>query len=277
MSNGSPERDGPQYVRSVDRALAVMEHLAERGWSGVTAVAADLDIHKSTAFRLLATLERRGMVERNGRTSKYRLGSGLARLASSVNVDLDLRRAARPACERLAELTRETVNLAVMDAGGDVVHIDQVVGAVSIVHLNWLGRRTPPHCTASGKILLAYAPTALRHRILNGHLEAFTANTLVDAGALEEHLDHARSDGYAVTTEELELGLNAIAAPIRAGNGDVIAALVVSGPAHRLPADRLTEISGLVQKSAEDASRALGARANHRPAAETTTATEIGS
>ncbi|MGH3442023.1 MAG: IclR family transcriptional regulator, partial [Nitriliruptorales bacterium] len=253
MSNGSSQRDGPQYVRSVDRALAVLEHLAERGWSGVTDVAENLDIHKSTAFRLLATLERRGMVEQHGATSKYRLGSGLARLASSVNVDLDLRRTARPACERLAEATHETVNLAVMDAGGDVVHIDQVVGAVSIVHLNWLGRRTPAHCTASGKILLAHAPDGLRRRVLSGPLEALTPNTVVDANVLEEQLERARRDGHATTVEELEVGLNAVAAPIRAGNGDVIAALVVSGPAHRLPTARLAEFAALAGEAAEDA------------------------
>lgn len=235
-----------------------MEHLARQGWSGVTDVANQLDIHKSTAFRLLATLEHRGMVEQHPETSKYRLGHGLVRLASAVNVDLDLRRRVRPACEALAESTRETVNLAILDRG-EVVHIDQVVGSVSIVHLNWLGRRTPPHCTASGKVLLAHLPEPQRRRFLDGDLERFTPHTIVDPEVLEEELDRARTDGYATTIEELELGLNAVAAPIQVGTGDVLASLVVSGPAHRVPPDRLMEFGGLAREAAERATQSLGA------------------
>lgn len=258
MSNGSAERDGSGHIRSVDRALAVMEHLARQGWSGVTDVAGELAIHKSTAFRLLSTLERRGMVEQHPETNKYRLGHGLVRLASAVNVDLDLRRRVRPACEALAGSTRETVNLAILDRG-EVVHIDQVVGSVSIVHLNWLGRRTPPHCTASGKILLAHLPEGQRRRFLDGPLERFTPHTVVDPAALEEQLALARSRGYATTVEELELGLNAVAAPVHIGPGDVIASVVVSGPAQRMPPDRLMEFGGLAREAAAQATRSLGA------------------
>lgn len=258
MSNGSTDRDSSGRIRSVDRALAVMEHLARQGWSGVTDVAGELDIHKSTAFRLLATLEQRGMVEQNPETNKYRLGHGLVRLASAVNVDLDLRRRVRPACEALAESTRETVNLAILDRG-EVVHIDQVVGSVSIMHLNWLGRRTPPHCTASGKILLAHLPETQRHRFLDRELERFTPHTIVDPEILEEELLRARTEGYATTIEELELGLNAVAAPIHVGTGDVIASLVVSGPAQRVPPDRLMEFGGLAREAAEQATQGLGA------------------
>lgn len=257
MSNGSANRDGSGRIRSVDRAVTVMEHLARRGWSGVTDIAGEMEIHKSTAFRLLSTLARRGMVEQHSETNKYRLGHGLVRLASAVNVDLDLRRRVRPACEALAELTRETVNIAVLDRG-EVVHIDQVVGSVSVVHLNWLGRRTPPHCTASGKILLANLPDAQRRRFLDGSLERFTPHTVVDPDVLDDEFVRARSEGYATTVEEFELGLNAVAAPIYVGTGDVIASLVVSGPAQRVPPDRLIEFGGLTREAAEQATESLG-------------------
>src|ERR687893_504055 len=100
-------------VQSVDRAVSVMEFLSRHGWSGVTEVARELDIHKSTAYRLLTTLRDRGLVEQDAATEKYRLGFGLIALASSVTAELDVARCSRPVCERLSERTRETVTIAV--------------------------------------------------------------------------------------------------------------------------------------------------------------------
>ena len=112
------------HVQSVDRAVTVLEFLGRRGWARVTEVANELDIHKSTAYRLLTTLRDRGMVEQSAVTEKYRLGFGLVLLASAVTADLDIVRCARPVCERLSEGTQETVTVAVLEGDDAVVVIN---------------------------------------------------------------------------------------------------------------------------------------------------------
>ena len=112
------------FVQSVDRAITVMELLSRRGWSGVTEVAKELEVNKSTVYRLLTTLRDRGLVEQDAATEKYRLGFGLITLASSVTADLDVARCSRPVCDRLAEQTRETVTVAVLE-GDDAVILYQ--------------------------------------------------------------------------------------------------------------------------------------------------------
>ena len=134
------------FVQSVDRAVSVMEFLSRRGWSGVTEIANELNIHKSTAYRLLTTLRDRGLVEQDAATEKYRLGFGLVLLASSVRADLDILRCARPICERLSEQTRETVTVAVLE-GDDAVVIHQNISRSSALSVDWTGRHTPLHGT----------------------------------------------------------------------------------------------------------------------------------
>src|SRR3712207_1428155 len=148
---------GSTFIQSVDRAISVMEFLSRRGWSGVTEVANELNIHKSTAYRLLTTLRDRGLVEQDAATEKYRLGFGLVLLASTVRADLDILRCARPVCERLSERTQETVTVAVLE-GDDAVVMHQTISRSSALGVDWTGRPTPLHATAAGKIFLAYMP-----------------------------------------------------------------------------------------------------------------------
>lgn len=253
MSNGST-------VRSVERAIGLMELLAIRTSAGVTELAQEMDVHKSTAFRLLATLERQGMVEQDERTSKYRLGPGLARLARTVDEEVDLRRHARPTLEKLAEETAETVNLALLD-GDDIIYVDQVNGSPSVLTAEWLGRRTPLHCTASGKVLLAALSEERRRRLLNGGLDVLTNRTVADIEELDTHLEETRKRGYGVTVGELELGLNAVSAPVHRADGEVVAAITVSGPAARIPPERLADVGERTREAAQVVSRRLG----HRP------------
>jgi DNA-binding IclR family transcriptional regulator len=244
-------------VQSVDRAVSVMEFLSRRGWSGVTEVAKELDIHKSTAYRLLTTLRDRRLVEQDTATEKYRLGFGLVLLARTVRADLDILRCARPVCERLSERTRETVTIAVLE-GDDAVVIHQSISRASALGVDWTGRHTPLHATAAGKIFLAYMPEDQIQRILEGPLERFTENTIVDPASLTGHARKILDAGYGYTVEELEVGLNAVGAPIRGADGSVVGAVSVSGPAFRLPPDALPEIGELSKLSAAEISRCLG-------------------
>jgi DNA-binding IclR family transcriptional regulator len=246
-------------VQSVDRAITVMEFLSRRGWSGVTEVARKLDIHKSTAYRLLTTLRDRGLVEQDAATEKYRLGFGLVLLARTVRADLDILRCARPVCKRLSELTRETVTIAILDDDEAVV-IHQSISRASALSVDWTGRHTPLHATAAGKIFLLYMPEDQRLRVLEGPLERFTDNTIVDPASLKDHVGEIRDAGYGYTVEELETGLNAVGAPIRSAEGTVVGAVSVSGPAFRLPTDALPEIGEMSRRAATEISRCLGFR-----------------
>jgi DNA-binding IclR family transcriptional regulator len=246
-------------VRSVERAITILDVLAQGGWRTGAEIARELHVHRSTALRLLGTLERHALVERDGKSAKYRLGHRLPQLAGVVTGESDLRSVARPVCEALAGALGETVTLDVL-TGDEIVPIEQATGSRSVVNVNWLGRRTPAHCTASGKVILAFGPPAVRERLLARPLARSTAHTITDPAELDAQLNAAREAGLARTYEELEVGLDAIAAPVYDSGGEVVAALDVSGPSHRIRAEDRPELVRLTLEAAADLSRRLGFR-----------------
>ena len=254
-------------LQSVNRALRALELIAEAGQLGVTELGRRLGVHKATASRLVATLAERGMVERDPITEKFRLGFGLIRLAGAAMASMDLVRIARPMLEDLADRTRETVNLGVL-SGDAVVYIDQVTGTRSIVAVSWVGRRTPLHCTSNGKVLLANVGEAERDRLLARTTRpARRARPSPTRRRSIAQLEEIRRRGYATTMEELEEGLNAVAAPIRRADGEVVAALSVSGPAFRMRPVDLPRVGRLTMEAAGAISRRLGYVERRRPAA----------
>jgi DNA-binding IclR family transcriptional regulator len=125
---------------------------------------------------------------------------------------------------------------------------------------DWTGRHTPLHATAAGKIFLHNMPEEQRRRLLKRPLQRFTESTIVDPGTLQEHIREVADLGYARTIEELEVGLNAVGAPICYADGRVVAAVSVSGPAFRMPTESLPRLGRQVRAAAEDISRCLGFR-----------------
>jgi DNA-binding IclR family transcriptional regulator len=252
-------------LQSVSRALRALELIADAGELGVTELGRRLDVHKATASRLISTLAERGLVERDPSSERYRLGFGLIRLAGAAIAGLDLVRTAHPILEDLAERTRETVTLGVL-SGGDVVYVDQVAGTHSIVSVSWVGRGTPLHCTSNGKVLLAWMDEDGRDRLLAEPLARLTDSTIVDPDVLRTQLQEVRARGYAQTLEELEEGLNAVAAPVRQADGQVVASLSVSGPAFRIRPVDLPRVGRLAVEAASSISRRLGHVERGRPA-----------
>jgi DNA-binding IclR family transcriptional regulator len=248
-------------VRSVDRAVSILEHLSRAGWSGVTDVANSLDMHKSTAYRMLATLKARGLVEQDAETEQYRLGLGLVLLARAVTVDLDVVRASRPITQRLSAQTRETVTVSVL-AGRDVVVTDQTNASASVLNVDWTGKHFPLHCTSDGKVLLAHLPKRGQRHLLDEPLQRFTDSTVTNRGKLDEQLEAIRRDGYGYSIEELEVGLIGVAAPIMADTAAVVASISVSGPAFRLKRESIPEIGELTKRAAAEISRNLGFRSS---------------
>ncbi|MEV2217770.1 IclR family transcriptional regulator [Streptomyces sp. NPDC050997] len=256
----NPEKSGrgpASAVQSVDRAVSVLEILARHGEVGVTEIAEELDVHKSTAFRLLGVLENRGLVAQAKDRGKYYLGAGVLRLAGAAAVRLDVSQEGVPVCRELADELGETVNIGVLDDDA-AVNIMQARGPASVTAQNWLGRRTPLHATSSGKVLLAHLPPTLREGLLARSLPRFTERTITGTSALRGELEAVVEQGYAVTIEELELGLAAAAAPIRAHDGKVIAAISVSGPVYRMNSDRLPELAKRTVAAGAELSRRMG-------------------
>jgi len=244
-------------VRSVDRAVSILDLLAAGGGRTGADVARELRVHRSTALRLLSTLERHGLVERDPRTARYSLGRRLPQLASVVTGEFDLRHVARPVCEHLATAAGETATLDVL-VGDVIVPIEQATASTSVVSVNWLGGRYPVHCTASGKAIAAFASDAQRDRLLALPLDRVTPHTITVREKLAAQLEEVRRSGLARTHEELEVGLDAIAAPVFGPAGDVVAALDVSGPSHRVRT--AAHLDRLTREGAADLSRRLGYR-----------------
>jgi IclR family transcriptional regulator, acetate operon repressor len=245
-------------VRSVDRAAALLLALGQSdGEAGVTELARRLGLHKSTASRLLATLQKRGLVEQDEETGKYRLGLVIIRLAEKAERTLDLRGLAMPELERLARLTHETTGVGILD-GDALLTVAQADGPNLIAVGDWTGRSTPLHCVASGKILMAALAEREVLRIVRRGLASHTDRTLTELEPLLEELARIRRRGYATALGEYELGLNAVAAPIHDARGNVIAAVHIWGPAFRLTPRRIPELAAQAREAAAAISLRLG-------------------
>jgi len=259
MAEGQPERDLLDgNVRSVDRAAALLLAFADfPAEAGVTELARKLGLHKSTASRLLATLERRGLVEQDEESGKYRLGMVMIRLAERAEKTLDLGSIARIDLERLARATRETAGLGVLD-GDRCLTVAQADGPNMVACADWTGRTTPPHCVASGKVLLAAMAERDILRLVRTGLAACTDRTITALEPLLEELARVRRRGFATAFSEWEPGQNAVAAPVHDARGRVVASVDVWGPAYRVTPARVAELAAEVRVTARAISIRLG-------------------
>lgn len=258
LHNTQHRRKRPSAIQSVSRALRILKLFSpDCPALGVMEVARTIGVHKSTASRLMGTLEWEGFLESDPQTGKYRLGLQTVTLANSVGPSGDLRTLVRPAMEELSRTTQETINLTVIQ-GTECVNLEQIPSPHRIKNIGWIGRRTPVHCTSTGKAMLAFMSPSERAQLLPRRLERYTPRTITRRERLLKELEEIRRRGYAIAQEELEEGLSAVAAPILDKAGKVVAALAVSGPSFRLTPERLPDASARVVKTAARVSRRLG-------------------
>lgn len=250
------DEEGVGTVQSVDRAVTILELLAAHGSLGVTALARELRVHKSTASRLVSALERRGLVEQVEARGQYRIGVGILRLAGATSARLDLVQQARPVCRDLAASTDDTVNLVILD-GGAALYLDQIAGGSTLSSYNWVGQRIPLHATSNGKALLCELPAA-KVRQLVGELTPYTERTHTSLADLVAELAEVRARGFAIARDELDVGLTALAAPIRNAHGEIVASVSVSGPTFRMSEDHVRALAPRVRSAASAISGRLG-------------------
>jgi IclR family transcriptional regulator, acetate operon repressor len=245
----------PAGSQAVDRAAALLALIVESGEPRTfTSLVDELGLAKSTTSRLLHALERNRLVRRD-RAGLFRAGPLFAVYAAQHDTSQDLLDVAQPTLDEIGERTGETVNLAVA-RGDEVVQVAQVDSSYLLGLTNWLDVTVPPHCSALGKVFYAYKVMSLP----DGELAVPSRGRRLTRADLEADLTETVRRGWAMTWEELEEGLVAVAAPVHARDGSVVAAVSVSGPTNRITE---ADVSRLGEQLATDTgaiSRQLGYR-----------------
>jgi DNA-binding IclR family transcriptional regulator len=228
-----------ESIRAVERALDVLMCFTNQTPELTMTQISDLiGLNKSTVHRLLATLEGKRFVERDAVTGVYKPGIRLLQMAFLTMEHNDLRRLAAPFLHNLCNQFRENVNLSILD-GADVVYVDAIESSQRVKLAAAPGQRLPAFCTASGKAILAFLPEENIKHILESGMPGYTQNTLTSPELFWENIRQVRELGFAISIQEFEDGINAIAAPIC---NEPIASISIAGPAYRLTRERMLEL-----------------------------------
>jgi len=249
-------------LSSVANAARLLKAFSDSEYEiGISNLARRLGLGKSTVHRLASTLVKAELLERNPETGAYRLGLALFDLGMLVRRKMSFVNEARPYLRALMERTGESVHLTVFDHGA-VLYVNNIASPQAIRMQSNLGARVPAHCCSEGKVLLAYASTAVVDQVIAAGLASRTPKTIVRAQRFRDELASVRARGYALDDEELELGLRAAAAPIHDHRGDVIAAISIAGPVQRVSKKTLQRFASEAMAAGRAISQRLGYRAS---------------
>ncbi|HWR62508.1 MAG TPA: IclR family transcriptional regulator [Clostridia bacterium] len=248
--------EGNTVIQSVSRAIQIIRCFEDNEELGVTEISKIIGLHKSTTFGLISTLEANKLLEKNGNTGKYRLGLELFRLGTKVNSTL--RHIAIPYLEQLVNMYQETVNLVVMD-DLYVIYLEKVESTRSMRISTMVGGRLPLYCTAVGKAIMAnLSPEELNSKLDRMEFKKYTDKTLYDKNSIIGSFEKIRRAGYAEESEELEIGLSCVAAPIYNHFNIPFAAISLSGPTFRMNEGFRREIGLTLIRYTQEISVKLG-------------------
>jgi DNA-binding IclR family transcriptional regulator len=258
MEQARSSRPAKARLSSVANSIRLLTSFSgEEDELGITTLATRLRLAKSTVHRLASTLTGAGFLEQNGDTGKYRLGMALFELGALVRRRMDVATEGRPKLRELLEKTGETVQMGVVDHLS-VLYVYEMESPHAIRMAAAVGGRAPLHCTAVGKVLLAYQPVDFVERVVQAGLTAYTPRTVTRREAIMAMLSEVRQREHAVDDEESEAGLRAVAAPIRNQNGAVIAAVGVAAPVQRMNRRAMQTCVPTVMATASAVSGRLG-------------------
>ena len=245
-------------IGSLEKALRLLEALAEYPDTSLADLARILNSPRAGVFRHLKALEALGYVTTREGTKRYILGPRLIYLGVAARDSMRLPDLARPLMTSLRDTFNETTHLGVL-AHGEIIHVEVVPSTHPVKMAAEVGERTYCHCSALGKVILAWSEPAVLDGIVKDRgLPGLTTHTIPSAGDMRSELDRIRSRGFAVDDQESAIGLRCVAAPIRDGAGTVIAALSLSSPAERLSQEKAIEVAPHVIETAVAISRRLG-------------------
>lgn len=260
-----PNEDAQRYsIRAIDRALRLLMSFTTDGAElTIGALASAAELPRSTTFRILATLEAAGFVERGNVADVYCLGPSALLLGGAALRQLDFQQRLRPSLEALMQATGETIHLVIFRDQQTLV-VDKIDSYHAIRLVSNIGFRSPLHATSAGKLMLAHQPQVRIDHILSSHnFIPYTAQTITNADDLCCHFAQIRQQGYAVDDEEFEQGLRCLAAPIRDSTHEVFAGVSISGPTQRMTRERVHTLIPLLLEKTEEMSRLLGYAGTH--------------
>jgi IclR family transcriptional regulator, KDG regulon repressor len=248
-------------VKSVSRALHIIDIVSsEKDGLGVTEIAKQMDINKSSVYRILSTLVQYGYIEQDKETERYKLGYKFLDISSKLLESIDLRREAKPYLRELEKETNEVIHLVVYDQG-EVIYIEKLEGTETLRMHSKVGKRAPMHCTGVGKAILAHLPLNVVLEIIERKgLPKHTDFTITDRDALLKELEKVKQKGYALDLEENEYGIRCIAVPIFDYSGNVVAAVSISGPTIRMTDERIEKLQERIRYIGRQISERLGYR-----------------
>lgn len=259
------DKTAQNTIKSLDRAMEVFEFLSETQGKTLTMLANDLTQSPATVYRILVTLEGRGLVEFDASEQVWHVGPRAFIIGSRFLRRTSLVDRARPFLRTLMEATGETANLGI-EQNGHVLFVSQVETHASIRAFFPPGTLSRLHASGIGKALLAHMDDSRVEKFLtDAPLEHFTDFTLIDRDALKEDLRTSRKRGYAIDGEERNLGMRCIAAPVFDVHGEAIAGISVSGPTSRVGTDQVSELSVSVVDAARKLSAAIGGAPTQQP------------
>jgi len=245
-------------IKSLDRAMGVLERLGDLGEATLTGLSKEVDQSPSSVYRVLVTLNRRGIVDFDPARQVWAVGAGAFLIGSKFLQRTSLVERARPIMRELMQQTGETANLGV-ETHGKVLFVSQVETQASIRAFFPPGTLSSMHASGIGKALLAYLDPKRLEKIMGASgLEQFTKGTLVTEAALRADLDQTRHRGFAFDDEERNLGMRCVAAPVFDIHNEVVAGISVSGPTARIGDGDVVPLSGFVKAAAASLTRAIG-------------------
>ncbi|SFB13739.1 MULTISPECIES: IclR family transcriptional regulator [unclassified Bacillus (in: firmicutes)] len=246
-------------VKSVSRALDIITIVSmKKGGIGVTEIAKQIDINKSSVYRILSTLVQYGYIEQDSETGRYKLGYKFLEVSTKLLDSIDLREEAKPFLLELENETNEVIHLVVYDQG-EVVYIEKLEGNETLRMHSKVGKRAPMHCTSVGKAILAHLPSSVVLEILERRgMAMHTEHTITDKDQFLKELIQVKQKGYALDLEENETGITCIAAPIFDHLGKVIAAISISGPTIRMTDERMESLQDRMIEIGKQISARLG-------------------
>ena len=251
---------GPGLLSSVTSALLVMKAFsADEAEIGISSLAKRLGLAKSTVHRLVVTLTAEGFLEQNHETGRYCLGLSLFTLGALARRRMDVSNISRPLLGVLRDKFQEASTLVIL-SGTSVMFLHNLESGQAIGIRAHIGDLKPAHCTAEGRVLLAFSPPSVVAEVLKEGLSPRTAKTITSAAAFKRMLEEVRVAGYAIDDEESEDGMRCLAAPVRDISGKVIAAVGLAGPTQRMTKKDLRAMAPVVVATGEAVSVRLGWR-----------------
>ena len=260
-------RHSVQKNNSIEKALQIiLTFIPGNQEMGTVEISQKLGFHKATVSRILSNLVKFDFIQQNGYTKKFRLGQSALDLGRAVTQSVSnnhITHLAKPLIDKLRDSIRETAVLEVL-LGESVImgYIAEGLGPIRIKGI--LGETRPAHCSAGAKAILAFSSAELKKHLLNGGMKPFTPNTITDIKTLERQLKEIRKQGFAFDNEEVNVGINAVAAPVFDHEEKTVAAVAVAGLSQGITWETGSPIVGLVKETASEISKHLYSRAAFR-------------